>query len=182
MFTFLYILSLSNIGEEIATSLRKDLFQQIIIQDLSFFDKTRTGELVNRTISDIQEFKSCFKQFVSQGLKTVAQLIGGTITLFIISPKLATIALISVPSAVGLMSFMGQALRILSKQAQSQIDCMTSLVEEAYSNIRTVRSCAGEFTEIKLFDRESKKVGFLSKQLGYGIAVFQALTNLFLNG
>lgn len=75
-FTFLYILLLSQIGEQMAARLRQDLFKQIIIQDLSFFDANRTGELVNRLTADVQDFKSCFKQCVSQGLRSFAQLIG----------------------------------------------------------------------------------------------------------
>lgn len=75
-FTFLYILLLSQIGEQIAAKLRQDLFKQIVIQDLSFFDSNRTGELVNRLTADVQDFKSCFKQCVSQGLRSIAQLIG----------------------------------------------------------------------------------------------------------
>lgn len=75
-FTFIYILLLSQIGEQMAARLRQDLFKQIIIQDLSFFDENRTGELVNRLTADVQDFKSCFKQFVAQGLRSIAQLIG----------------------------------------------------------------------------------------------------------
>lgn len=47
-FTFVYILLLSQIGEQLAAKIRQDLFKQIVIQDLSFFDENRTGELVNR--------------------------------------------------------------------------------------------------------------------------------------
>lgn len=77
-FTFVYILLLSQIGEQMAAKLRQDLFKQIIIQDLAFFDSNRTGELVNRLTADVQDFKSCFKQCVSQGLRSIAQLIGIT--------------------------------------------------------------------------------------------------------
>lgn len=75
-FTFVYIWLLSQIGEQMAAKLRQDLFKQIIIQDLSFFDANRTGELVNRLTADVQDFKSSFKQCVSQGLRSAAQLIG----------------------------------------------------------------------------------------------------------
>lgn len=47
-FTFLYILLLSQIGEQLAAKIRQDLFKQIVIQDMTFFDENRTGELVNR--------------------------------------------------------------------------------------------------------------------------------------
>lgn len=75
-FTFVYILLLSQIGEQMAARLRQDLFKQIVIQDMAFFDSNRTGELVNRLTADVQDFKSCFKQCVSQGLRSLAQLIG----------------------------------------------------------------------------------------------------------
>lgn len=107
---------------------------------------------------------------------------GGGISLFIISPEMATIALISVPVAVGVMSLLGGALRSLSKRSQAQSEKATSVCEEALSNIRTVRSNACEYSEVELFKRETDAAADLAQKLGVGIAVFQALTNLFLNG
>lgn len=181
-FTFLYILLLSQIGEQMAAKLRQDLFKQIVIQDLSFFDANRTGELVNRLTADVQDFKSSFKQCVSQGLRSIAQLIGGGISLFLISPQMGAVAIVSVPFAVIFMSILGTALRSLSKQSQAQSERATAVCEEALSNIRTVRSSACEYTEIELFRMETNAAAELSQKLGVGIAVFQALTNLFLNG
>lgn len=181
-FTFIYILLLSRIGEQMAASIRQDLFKQIVIQDISFFDENRTGELVNRLTADVQDFKSSFKQFVSQGLRSTAQLIGGAVSLFVISPHMAMIALASVPAVVTLMTFLGKTLRSLSKNAQAQSEKATSVCEEALSNIRTVRSSASEFSEVQLFENETNQAAELAQQLGYGIAVFQALTNFFLNG
>lgn len=95
-FTFLYILLLSQIGEQMAAKLRQDLFKQIIIQDLSFFDANRTGELVNRLTADVQDFKSCFKQCVSQGLRSIAQLIGKYPFNFFVSFKIFSYFLIAI--------------------------------------------------------------------------------------
>lgn len=120
-FTFVYIYLLSRIGERIAAKLRQDLFQQIILQDISFFDANRTGELVNRLTADVQDFKACFKQFFSQGLRSMAQLVGGGVSLFLISPHMAAIALAAVPVVVVFMSYLGRKLRNLSKDAQAQV-------------------------------------------------------------
>lgn len=181
-FTFIYILLLSRIGEQMAASIRQDLFKQIVIQDIHFFDKNHTGELVNRLTADVHDFKSSFKQFVSQGLRSTAQLIGGAVSLFVISPHMAMIALASVPAVVTFMTFLGKTLRILSKNAQAQSEKATAVCAEALSNIRTVRSSASEFNEVQLFENETNYAADLAQQLGYGIAVFQALTNFFLNG
>ncbi|XP_063695488.1 mitochondrial potassium channel ATP-binding subunit [Culicoides brevitarsis] len=182
IFTFMYILLLSQIGEQMATKIRQDLFRQIIVQDLAFFDENRTGELVNRLTTDVQEFKHSFKQCVAQGLRSIAQLIGGGISLFLISPHLATVALVSVPAGVLIGSIFGASLRILSKRSQIQSEKATAVCEEALSNIRTVRASACEMTEVELFSRETEQAAILSQQLGTGIAAFQAMTNLFLNG
>lgn len=95
---------------------------------------------------------------------------------------MATIAMISVPFAVTIMSILGGTLRSLSKRSQAQSERATSVCEEALSNIRTVRSCACEYSEVEMFRAETDSAAELSQKLGTGIAVFQALTNLFLNG
>lgn len=100
---------------------------------------------------------------------------------FIISPQLATLALISVPTAVFLGSYLGRSLRELSRKSQAQTEKATSVCQEALSNIRTVRSCAAEHIELMFFEREIQESARLSQELGTGIALFQALTNMFLN-
>ena len=120
-FTFVYIYLLSRIGEQMAAKIRQDLFKQIVLQDISFFDANRTGELVNRLTADVQDFKTSFKQFVSQGLRSAAQLVGGAVSLFLISPHMAAIALAAVPAVVTFMSYLGKQLRVASKDAQAQV-------------------------------------------------------------
>lgn len=120
-FTFVYIYLLSRVGEQMAARMRQDLFKQIVLQDISFFDENRTGELVNRLTADVQDFKTSFKQFVAHGLRSSAQLIGGSVSLFMISPHMAAIALASVPCVVMFMSYLGRKLRALSKNSQAQV-------------------------------------------------------------
>ncbi|XP_059608462.1 mitochondrial potassium channel ATP-binding subunit [Phlebotomus argentipes] len=182
LFTFFYIILLSQIGEDMAAQIKQDLYRQIIVQDLAFFDRNRTGELVNRLTTDVHDFKSSFKQCISQGLRCAAQLIGGGISLVAISPHMAGVALISVPSVVLMFSMLGQSLRALSKKTLAQTEKATAVCEEALSNIRTVRSNASEYQEAEVFERETNEAATLAQNLGSGIAVFQALTNFMLNG
>ena len=42
--------------------MREDLFASILRQDVAFYDNHKSGEIVSRLTSDIQEFKSSFKQ------------------------------------------------------------------------------------------------------------------------
>lgn len=122
-------------------------------------------------------------------------------SLFVISPHLAVFALISVPTAVLIGSSLGKKLRDLSKRSQAQVifhiiwshhnfsiqnyfyqaERAAEVCQEAFANIRTVKASACESEEMELFQREIAESARLSEELGVGIAVFQALTNLFLN-
>ena len=42
--------------------MREDLFASILRQDVAFYDNHKSGEIMSRLTSDIQEFKSSFKQ------------------------------------------------------------------------------------------------------------------------
>lgn len=58
----------------------------------------------------------------------------------------------------------------------------TAVADEAISNIRTVRAFAMEDPELEMFVKEAEKSMILNEALGFGIGVFQAGTNMFING
>lgn len=48
IFTFIYIALLSRIGEEVGERMKVQLFSSVMNQDIEYFDRNRTGELLNR--------------------------------------------------------------------------------------------------------------------------------------
>lgn len=161
--------------------LRQDLFKSILHQDIEFFDKNRSGEIISRLTSDIQEFKSSFKTLISQGLRSCTQLVGCVVSMIIISPQLTGLMVLCMPTVVFIGSIVGRSLRKLSAEAQEQIGKSTAVCEEAIQNIRTVRAFAAENNEIEKYSDEIEKSAMLYERLGLGIGFFQAGTNLFLN-
>lgn len=59
-----------------AVDLKIKLFTSIINQDIEFFDKNRAGAILSVLTIDLQEFKSSFKTFFAQGLRSITQTIG----------------------------------------------------------------------------------------------------------
>lgn len=64
-------------GQRIIRQLREKLFGSVIKQEMGFFDKTRTGELINRLSTDTNLVGQSVTMNVSDGLRAVAQAIGG---------------------------------------------------------------------------------------------------------
>lgn len=84
-----------------------------------------------RLTSDIQDFKSSFKQTVSGGLRAVTQIIGCSASLVMISPQMTLITLLCVPSVVALGSIFGTLLRGISIRAQIQVICQYFLIQQS---------------------------------------------------
>jgi len=180
--TFIYIYSLSKFGESFASRLRNRLFKSIMEQDISFFDCHMSGEIVSRLSSDVQDFKSSLKQIISQGLRSTTQIIGCGFTLFKISPKLTYLIIFVLPGILLVGSGLGSLLRQLSRKSQEQLSCAMSIVDEAISNVRTVRAFAMEPHEIGWFNHEIMSAQKYGEWFGAGIAAFQGLSNLAING
>ncbi|RUS85087.1 hypothetical protein EGW08_007139 [Elysia chlorotica] len=182
LLTFSYISLLAIVGENMASRLRKRLFHALLQQDIEFFDKHKTGQLVDRLTTDVQDFKSSFKMTVSQGLKATTQSIGSIISLYMLSPKLTLIMLGVIPIFIVVGTTLGSMLRAMSRDAQEEISRSTAVADEAIGNIRTVRAFAMENKEYELYEKQINKSKTKFVQLGFGIGVFQAGANLFLNG
>ncbi|MBN3298930.1 ABCB8 protein, partial [Amia calva] len=181
LLTFGYITLLSRVGERVAADMRKTLFMSILWQDIAFFDANKTGQLVNRLTSDIQEFKSSFKMVISQGLRSITQTVGCFVSLYLISPKLTGATLVLMPCLVGAGALIGSFLRRLSRRAQEQVAKATGVADEALGNVRTVRAFAMEDREAEHYSAEVDKSCDVNEALGVGIAVFQGLSNVVLN-
>ncbi|KAA0704475.1 ATP-binding cassette sub-family B member 8, mitochondrial [Triplophysa tibetana] len=181
MLTSGYIILLSRVGERVAANMRKTLFSSLLRQDVAFFDANKTGQLVNRLTSDIQEFKSSFKLVISQGLRSTTQTVGCFFSLYIISPKLTGLTVLVLPCLVGAGALIGSFLRALSRNAQEQVAKATGVADEALGNVRTVRAFAMEDRELEMYAAEVEKSAEMNETLGTGIAVFQGLSNIVLN-
>ena len=81
------------IGERIVRNLRNTLFEKISSQDISFFDKNKTGELINRLASDTAVLQASLSSNVSVGLRNAATIVSAIILLFVTSWKLTLVVL-----------------------------------------------------------------------------------------
>jgi len=74
---FLGFFCTNNPGQKVVKRLRDQLFSAILRQETAFFDKTRTGELINRLSADTILVGKAVTDNVSDGLRAVAQSVAG---------------------------------------------------------------------------------------------------------
>lgn len=145
-------------GQQIVMKLRQRLFKSMMNQEVAFFDKNKTGELINRLSSDSEVVGLSISQNLSDGLRSSIQAAGGIGMMFYVSPYLAAVGLSIVPAVTFFAIGFGRYIKKLSKKVQDTLADATQVAEEKISNIRTVRAFAQEEKETALYTKSINKV------------------------
>jgi ABC-type multidrug transport system fused ATPase/permease subunit len=138
-------------GERIVSRLRTQLFSHLLEQDIAFFDREKTGDLLNRLSSDTTMIQNTVSVNISQGLRSIVAVLGGVGLLFWTSVKLTFVMLLVVPPVALLAVHYGRRVRNLSKASQQALADATDVAQESLSSIRTVRAFTAERKEAKRF-------------------------------
>jgi len=141
-----YFFTLS--GERIVLYLRRQLYKQILAQDIAFFDANRTGDLMSRLSSDCTTLQNTVSVNVSMALRNLAQVLGGFAFMFYTSWRLSSLMLFMIPPIAISTLFFGKKIRKLSHDFQETLASVSIVADETISGIRTVKSFVQEEAEV----------------------------------
>jgi ABC-type multidrug transport system fused ATPase/permease subunit len=159
-------------SNNIVANLRKTVFSSIMLQDISFFDKNQSGQLVNRLSSDSQIVGSILTTNISDGLRSLIQSLVGFGMMWQISPLLTGLVLSVIPIAAGLALVYGRFVKCLARQLQDYAALVNHAGAEKIANIRTVRAFAREQYEINNYCAEIDKITQLGKKEVFAKSLF----------
>lgn len=141
------------VSEKGMADLRKDLYEKIITQPITFFEEKRVGELTSRITADVEQLQAVFSVTLAEFIRQVVILISGIIIIFIWMPKLSLIMLLTFPAIVVSAMIFGRYIRKLSKQRQDELAKTNTIVEETFQSFSIVKSFANEWYESLRYNR-----------------------------
>lgn len=162
VFSFFRIYLFSVVAENALKDLRFKSFRHLVFSPITFFDKSKVGELTSRIATDINMLQETFNTTIAEFVRQIITIVGGIIMIFLISPKLSGIMLAIVPIIAISAVVFGKFIKKLSKQAQDASAESNSLVEEALSSIKVVKAYANEFFELKRYRHKIDEIKELS--------------------
>jgi ABC transporter fused permease/ATP-binding protein len=162
-------------GEKTVKRLRARLFNQILGQDITFFDGQKTGELLGRLSSDTAVLQNALSVNISMLIRSLAQALGGLVMLLMTSAKLTIFILLIIPPLGFLAARFGKKVKAISKKAQDSLAGSSGVAEEGISGVRTVKSFAQEKFENSRYRERLEESFLLSKEK---IKVIAKFTNL----
>ncbi len=149
---FLYLSQVYNQRTQLnlANKLRQRIFEQLQALSLSYFTKTRSGELVNSILSEISQIIQLFN-VISILITKGAILLLYLISMFFLSWQLTVISLLLFSLlSVGISTLLGK-LRKVSFERTKAGSCYTSVLLEFINGIRTIQTFASQDFERRRF-------------------------------
>jgi len=156
---FFYInnVSMSYVQNRMIMDIRNQLFSHLQNLPLSFFKKSKSGELSSIIMNDVSSMRIAFTQSIQSLINEPISIFVLLGMLFIISSKLTLYALITVPISALIITKLGQSIRRKAMRSSLSIAGIMNILQETLSGIRVVKAFAMEKFEVKRFMSETKK-------------------------
>ena len=142
--TFFYSLAFQTAGQRTVAELRKRLYGILVTLPMKFFGERRVGELTSRLGNDMAVVEDFFCGALPQAIRQGMLLLGGLVAIFLTSPRLAGLMLLSFPVFVGLAVLFGRSVRKMSHVAQERLAESATVVEETLQGIASVKAFGNE--------------------------------------
>ena len=141
------------IGERVVADLRDAVYRRVIRMDPTFFEVTRTGEVLSRLTTDTTLVQSIAGSSLSIALRSALNLIGAVVMLALTSPKLTLALAVMLPLVIVPLIAAGRSVRRLSRDAQDRIADSSGLAGETLNAVQTVQAYTLEELQSRRFAR-----------------------------
>ena len=139
VFSWLQGFVLNAIVQKTVYKLREDVENKVNALPLSYFDKMQRGELLSRVTNDVDNIGQSMQQTLSQLVTSLLTVVGVLLMMFIISPVLALIALVTIPLTLVITTVISKRSQKLFVAQWAHTGALNGQVEEAYSGHALVK-------------------------------------------
>ncbi|PZF90570.1 multidrug ABC transporter permease [Listeria ivanovii] len=157
------IFLLNYMGQKVVATIRERLWRKIMHLPVSYFDNTKTGEMVSRMVSDTVVVKELIADHLPQFVTGIISVIGAVIILFYMDWKMTLIILIAVPITALVVAPLGHKMFKISKGLQNETADFTGTISQTLSEARLVKASNAEIIETEAGHQGIKRL------FGFGI-------------
>ena len=134
----------ARVGIRIEARMRELLYSAYLRFPRAFYDRHATGQVVSRATNDLYPIRYFIGWGMVQGAQSVMMIVGVAVVLFLVSAKLAAIALLAMP-LVGLLAWVfARKVIPISREVQQLKANVTEASDEAVVGIEMVQAFGRE--------------------------------------
>jgi ATP-binding cassette subfamily B protein len=141
------------LGERVVADIRTAVYDRVVRMDPTFFETTRTGEVLSRLTADTTLVQSVSGVSLSIALRTMVNLTGGLIMLALTSMQLTFYIIMGIPVVIAPMIIVGRRIRRQSRTTQDRVADTSGLADETLNAIQTVQAFTLESLQSERYGR-----------------------------
>jgi ATP-binding cassette subfamily B protein len=135
------------LGERSLAALRSKLYAHVIRLDVSFFERSRVGELTSRLGTDTEVVQALIGSGISVALRSAVMLLGASAMMVWTSPRLAGLTALVIPAVMLPILVFGKRVRKLSRASQDRLADAAAIANETLNAAPAVKAYAREGVE-----------------------------------
>ena len=151
LFFFGHNYSVGHLVQSLIVKLRQQLFDHLVNLSLTFFNRSKTGDLISRFTNDLHVFQNMLQVGVTGPFRDIPQFFLLLGIMFFRSWQLALVTMTIIPVAIFFIQIFGQRNKVAVSQRQISFGDLSSLLVETISGIRVVKAFGMEKYESKRF-------------------------------
>ncbi len=150
----------TRMGQEVMHELRTSVFSHLQRQSLSFFTRTRGGEIQSRLTHDISGMQGVVTSTATSVASQLTTVVATLVAMLALSPRLTALSLVVLPPAIWLSRRVALLRRDLTAERQRELAELHTQVEESLSisGVRLSKSLGTGPRNIERFEASSQRL------------------------
>ncbi len=131
--------------------IRQEVFEKVLAQSQEFFNKQKTGDLIQTIFNQTRMAQMALTQISSDVVKQPAALAGALLAMLMIDWKFTLLSFTVFPLCLVPVLIIGKKVRQSSNKEEEEAGVLMNVMHEALGGIRVVKSLSREEYEAKRF-------------------------------
>ena len=140
------------------TDLRNRVYAKVVQQPVGFFHNNPVGRVMSAVISDIEQMRSAFSDYLADFFRQVFSLIIFVAVLLVIDWRMAVGSAVLVPLVVWPVSKLTRRIRRSTETSRSRLADLSQILQETISGNRVVKAFGMEGFEIRKFQETARSL------------------------
>jgi ATP-binding cassette, subfamily B, multidrug efflux pump len=157
IFQFLTRWIVIGVSREIEFDLRNDLFRHLEGLSYSYYQRTRTGDIMARATNDLNAVRMLLGPAIMYSANTVVFTAGALVFMLSISPKLTLYAFLPLPVVSITIQYFGKQIHERFEKIQAMFSEISARAQENFSGARVIRAYVQEEPEIAAFETSNRE-------------------------
>jgi len=154
---FYFVFWANWLGQDIVKDIRIKLFRHMLSFRMRYFDNAPVGQLVTRSVSDIEAIARIFSQGLFMIISDLMKMIVVLVFMFYMNWKLTWIVIIAMPILVYITRIFQKKMQITFEEVRNQIANLNTFVQERVTGMKIVQLFNREDIEAEKFKEINSK-------------------------